>query len=49
MLRKVNENEVVGNVEIVIDGVVVDIINILSTETVNEASIWDYFKDIVNS
>ncbi len=48
-LKKVKENQVVGNVEIIIDGVVEDCINILSNETINEATIMDYFKDIVNS
>ena len=47
MLLKVKENQVVGNVEIIIDGKVVDSINLLSTETFNEATIWDYFKDII--
>ena len=49
MLLKVKENQVVGNVEIIIDGKVVDTINILSTNTFNEASIWDYFKEIINN
>ena len=47
ILLKVKENQVVGNVEIIIDGKVVDSINLLSTETFNEATIWDYFKDII--
>ena len=38
-----------GNVEIVVDGVVVDTINILSCDTFAEATIWDYFKEIINS
>lgn len=49
MLTKVYENQVVGNVEIVIDGVVVDKINILSTETHDEVTVWDYIKEITNS
>lgn len=49
MLTKVYENQVVGNVEIVIDGVVVDKINILSTETHEEVTVWDYIKEITNS
>ncbi len=49
MLNKVSENEVVGNVEIVVDGVVVDTINLLSTETHEEASLFDYMKDIINN
>lgn len=48
MLTSVKENEVVGNVEIVVDGVVVEKINILSTETVNELSVWDYIKEIAS-
>ncbi|MBE5741169.1 MAG: D-alanyl-D-alanine carboxypeptidase [Clostridiales bacterium] len=47
MLTKVKENEVVGNVEIIVDGIVVDCINILSAETHDEASLWDYMKEIV--
>lgn len=49
MLTKVYKNQVVGNVEIVIDGVVVDKINILSTETHDEVTVWDYIKEITNS
>ncbi len=49
MLNKVSENEIVGNVEIVIDGVVADTINILSSETHNEANLLDYIKEIVNN
>ena len=49
MLTKVKENEVVGTVDIVIDGVVADTINILSTETHNEATIWDYFKQLISN
>lgn len=45
----VNENQVVGNVEIVVDGVVVDTINILSAETHKEATLWDYVKEITNN
>lgn len=48
-LIKVKENDVVGNVEVVVDGVVVDTINILSNETHNEASVWDYFKEIIRN
>ena len=49
MLTEVKENQVVGNVEIIIDGVVVDKINILSTETHNPATIWDYFKELTKA
>ncbi len=47
MLNSVKADDVVGNVEIIVDGVVVDTINLLSTETHNEASVWDYIKEIV--
>ena len=46
-LKSVNQGDVVGNVEIVVDGVVVDTINLVSNETIGEASVWDYFKDII--
>lgn len=46
MLRSVEENQVVGNVEIIIDGVVVDRIDILSSETQKEATFFDYLKEI---
>ena len=49
MLTEVKENQVVGNVEIIIDGVVVDKINILSTETHNPTTIWDYFKELTKA
>ena len=49
MLTHVQENQVVGNVEIVIDGVVVDSINLLSCETYDKATLWDYFKEIIGS
>ncbi len=43
------EDQVVGNVEIIVDGVVVDTINILASETHPEASILDYLRQIANS
>ncbi len=46
-LKKVKENEVVGSVEIVINGVVVDNINILSCSTFEEPTVFDYFKEII--
>ncbi len=46
LLTEVKTGEVVGNVEIVVDGVVVDRINLLSTETHEEASLFDYIKQI---
>lgn len=46
-LKSVNQGDVVGNVEIVVDGVVVDTINLVSNETIGEASVWDYFKDLI--
>lgn len=48
-LKKVVENEIVGTVEIVVDGVVVDTINILSCSTYAEPTIWENFKEIINS
>ena len=48
-LKKVKENEVVGTVEIVVDGIVVDTINILSCSTYAEPTIWENFKEIINS
>ena len=48
-LTKVKENEIVGTVEVVVDGIVVDTINILSCSTFAEPSIWDNFKEIINS
>ncbi len=45
-LKSVKQNEVVGNVEVVLDGVVEATINLLANETINEASIWDYIKEI---
>ncbi len=48
-LKKVTENEIVGTVEIVVDGVVVDTINILSNNNYSEPTIWDNFKEIINN
>jgi len=48
-LTSVKENQIVGNAEIVIDGVVIEKINILSTETHKEATILDYFKEIIKN
>ena len=48
-LKSVTENEVVGTVEIVIDGVVVDTINLLSCNTYKEPTIWDNFKEIIKN
>ena len=48
MLHSVKENQVVGNVEIVIDGKIVDKINLLATETHDEASVWDYFRELTS-
>lgn len=49
MLTKVKENQVVGCVEIIVDGVCEAKINILSCETVEEATLLDYIKEITNS
>ena len=48
-LNKVTENEIVGTVEIVIDGIVVETINILSCNTYAEPTIWENFKEIINA
>lgn len=48
-LNSVKQGEVVGNVEIVVDGVVVDTINILSANSYKENSVWDYIKQIANA
>ena len=48
-LKSVVENEVVGSVEIIIDGIVVDTINILSQNTYLEPTLWDNFKEIINT
>lgn len=48
-LTKVKENQIVGNVEIMVDGLVVDTINILSCDNYNETSVWDYFKEIIKN
>ena len=49
MLMSVKQNQVVGNVEIIVDGVVVDKINILALDTHRKANVWDYFKEIINN
>lgn len=49
MLTKASKNQIVGNVEIIIDGKVVDTINILSSSTANEATFWDYFKEVIHN
>ncbi len=48
-LTKSTQGQKIGNVEIVIDGIVVKTINLLSAETCDEASILDYMKSIINS
>ena len=47
-LISVSENQIVGNADIIVDGIVVDSINILSSETHNESSFWDYLKEITS-
>lgn len=49
MLTKAKENQIVGNVEIIIDGKVVDSINILSATSEEEATFWDYFKEVIHN
>lgn len=48
MLTSVKQNQVVGNAEIIVNGVVVDKINILALDSHREANVWDYFKEIIN-
>ena len=48
MLTSVKQNQVVGNAEIIVNGVVVDKINILALDSHREANAWDYFKEIIN-
>lgn len=48
-LTKCHEGQVIGNAEIIVDGELVDTINILATENHNEASLWDYIKEISQS
>ena len=48
-LKNVTENQIVGTVDIVIDGIVVETINILSCNTFSETTIWENFKEIINS
>ena len=45
-LTKAFKGQVVGNVEIIIEGVVMETINIISAETYDEATILDYIKSI---
>ncbi len=49
MLTECEKGEIVGNAEIVIDGVVVDTINLCANETFKEATIWDYIHQITKS
>ncbi len=48
-LKSVNAGDAVGNVEVILDGVVVDTINILATDTLNELTIWDNIKEIISN
>ncbi len=48
-LKSVKVNDIVGTAEIVVDGVVVDTINILSCNTYEEPTVWENFKEIINS
>ena len=49
MLTKVNKGQVIGNVEIVIDGVAVESIDIYSAQTYSQPTLWDNIKEIINS
>lgn len=46
-LKSCKQGQVVGNLEIVIDGKIEATIDLTANETISEASIWDYIKDIV--
>lgn len=46
-VKSVKENDILGVVDIYVDGVKVDTINILSASTYQEPTIWEYFKDII--
>ena len=48
-MREIKINEIIGNVEIVVDGVIVERINILSCENYFEPTIWDNFKEIIKN
>ena len=48
-LKSVSENQIVGTVEILVDSVVVDTINILSCDNFKEPTIWENFKEIINT
>lgn len=48
-LKNVTEGEKVGSVEVIVDGVVVDTIDLFSNKTIQEKGIWDYFRDIVKA
>lgn len=48
-LTKVECGDIVGNVEIIVDGQVVEKINLISCETYDEASVWDYFKELIEN
>jgi D-alanyl-D-alanine carboxypeptidase (penicillin-binding protein 5/6) len=47
-LSQAVENQPIGNVEIIVDGVVQETINILSCDTFAQATIWDYFKKLIS-
>lgn len=49
MLTKANKGQIVGNVEIIIDGVVVDSIDIFSAKTYSQPTLWDNIKEIINN
>lgn len=48
-LTEVTENQIIGTAEIVIDGIIVDTINLLSTETHKASTFIDNFKEIINN
>lgn len=49
MLTQVNKGDVVGNVEIIVDGVKQDTINLYASETHKPATLLDYIKQITKN
>ena len=47
-LKSVTAGEAVGSVDVILDGQVVDTVTLIANETIDEASVWDYFKAITN-
>lgn len=49
VLTSCNAGDIIGNVEIVVDGVVKEKIDLLAKSTVIEATIWDYIQQITKA